>query len=400
MSKARSLLTALAFLALPRGAAAATTESPAAPDAGVPWLKSVAHSMDVYGRIDGHLAFTADDVKVQNNSSRLGLMVQQAVLGGMTVLGGAEWKFNLGAGDTSYNITENPDTGLGTVQSTTSQAFSTRLAFVGMRFAEYGTLTLGKQWGVYYDVSSFTDLYTTFGAHGSSTYNAGTDGGQTGEGRADSALAYRLALGRLRLGVQAQFLPQRPAVLDGLSGSVLYQLGAGFRVGAAYSQSKLDFGTTPVAGYDGESARALTAGLSFERAGWKLASVNTWTHDHELVKTSSATVMYDTLGAELFVARRFADVVQLFAGIDFAIPRRLDARYVNPNYGTRDVLLGARLLLDAKAGSFVYLEGRTGETRDANGTRADDVVMLGIRFVYSLRRAFGLEALPEPRSKP
>jgi predicted porin len=356
--------------------------------------------MDVYGRLDGHLAFTRDDIQVKNNSSRFGFMVQQSVLGSLTVVGGGEWKMNLGSGDTTYNITENPDTGLGTFQSTTTQAFTTRLAYVGMRFDKYGTLTLGKQWGVYYDVSGWTDVYTTFGTHGSSTFNAGTDGGQTGEGRADSALIYRVVLGSLRIGVQAQFLPQRPSVVDGLAGAVIYQLGPGWRVGAAYSHAFLDFGTTPLVGYDGKDAQAFTAGVSFERAGWKLASVNTWTHDHEIVKTPAAAVMYDTLGAELFVSRRFEDLVQVFAGLDFAIPRGLDARFVNPNYGTRDVLLGARLLLDNKAGSFVYLEGRTGETRDASGTRADDVVMLGLRFVYSLRRGFGLEPLKEPRLAP
>jgi predicted porin len=356
--------------------------------------------MDVYGRLDGHLAATKDDVKLTNNSSRIGFKVEQSVLGGLTVLGGGEWKMSLGTGDTTYNISENPNSGFGTFQSTTSQAFSTRLAFVGMRLGNYGTLTLGKQWGVYYDVSSWTDLYTTFGTHGSSTFNAGTDGGQTGEGRADSALAYRVVLGALRIGVQAQFLPQRPAVVDGLSASVVYQLGAGFRIGTAYSYSVLDFGPTPIAGYDGKNAQALTFGISFERLGWKVAAVNTWTHDHEIVKTPSAAVIYDTLGAELYLSHRFRDLLQLFAGVDFAIPRGLDARFVNPNYGTRDVLLGTRLLLDNKAGSFVYLEGRTGETRDANGTRGEDVVMLGIRYVYSLRRAFGLEALPEPRLAP
>lgn len=399
MSNARPLLTALALtLARTRGAAAAPPAT--APSADSSWLKNVAQGMDVYGRLDGQLAFTKDDVQVANNSSRIGFKVEQAVFDHLTVLGGGEWKMSLGTGDTTYNISENPDTGLGTFQSTTQQAFSTRLGFVGLRFGKCGTLTLGKQWGVYYDVSSWTDLYTTFGAHGSSTYNAGTDGGQTGEGRADSALAYRVVLGALRIGVQAQFLPQRSAVVDGLSASAVYQLGAGFRVGAAYSHSFLDFGTTPIAGYDGKDAQAFTAGISFDRFGWKVAAVNTWTHDHEIVKTPSAAVMYDTLGAELYLSRRFRDLVQAFAGLDFAIPRGLDARFVNPNYGTRDILLGARLLLDDQAGSFVYLEGRTGETRDANGTRADNVVMLGIRFVYSLRRALELEPLPEPRLSP
>jgi predicted porin len=395
--------TALAATAPEPAAADAATQSDvraAEPAPRASFVKDLAERVDVYGRFDGHLAFTHDDVRVENNSSRFGLRVEQPVLGALSVLGGGEWRISLGQSDTSYNISENPDTGLATFQTQTSQALSTRLGFVGLRYGKYGTLTLGKQWGVYYDVSSWTDIYPVFGAHGSSTYNAGTDGGRTGGGRADSALVYRVSLGALRVGLQAQFLDSTPRVLDGFASSLVYRLGPSLKFGVAYSFSFLDFGSIPVAGYDGKDSQAFTAGVGFERAGWKIASVNSWTHDHELVKGSSAAVMYDTLGAELHVSRTLSDLVLLFAGFDFAIPRQLDARFVNPNYGTRDVLFGAELLLDTKAGSFVYLEARTGETRDANGVRGDDVVMLGVRFNYSLRRSLGLEPLREPRLNP
>ncbi len=398
-------LLATVLAAVPPTSSSAPPPSPApsseatSPAAPANWLKSAAQSVDLYGRFDGHLAFTHDDVRVENNSSRLGVMVEQPVLGGLTLLAGGEWRVSFGKGDTTYNLSESPDSGLGTFQASTNQAFSTRLGFVGLRLANYGALTLGKQWSVYYDVSGWTDLYTVFGAHGSSTYNAGTDGGQTGNGRADEALVYRVALGPLRVGVQAQFLDSTPKVVDGLAGSLVYRCGA-LQFGAAYSLSFLDFGSIPIAGYDGKNGRALTFGVSFERGGWRIGSVNTWTHDHELVKTTSAAVMYETLGAELFVSRRFEELVVLLAGFDFAIPRGLDTRFVDPNYANKDVLFGARLLFDKKAGSFLYVEGRTGETRDATGARAEDVVTLGIRFNYSLRRAFGLEPLREPRFTP
>ncbi|HYQ45113.1 MAG TPA: porin [Polyangiaceae bacterium] len=372
----------------------------ARPASPVPLVSAVAERFDFYGRLDGHLAFTGHDVRVENNSSRIGVMVQQPVLERLTVLGGGEWRMSLGQGDTTYNISENPDTGLATFQTSQSEAFSTRLGYVGLRFDKFGTLTLGKQWGVYYDISSWTDWYTVFGAHGSSTYNAGTDGGRTGNGRADSALVYRVALGALRLGVQAQFLDSTSRKIDGFGGAAVYDFGMGIRAGLAYTYSFLQSPGVPVVGYDDKDSQALTGGVIFERAGWRIASVNTWTHNHEVVKTASAAVMYDTLGAELYVGRSFENLVTVYGGFDFAIPRSLDTRFVDPNYGTRDAIFGVRLLLDHKAASFVYLEGRTGTTRDVNGTRADDALMLGIRFNYSLRRALGLERLREPRFAP
>jgi predicted porin len=352
-------------------------------------LQRLAQRVDVYGRFDGHLAVTRDDARVANNSSRLGVKAEQDVAGGLSVIAQGEWRISVGKGDTTYNVTENPDTGLGQLQTASSPALTTRLGYVGLRHPEYGSLTLGKQWGVYYDVSLWTDQFVVFGAHGSSTYNAGTDGGQTGEGRANDAIAYRVGHGPVKLGVQAQFIPERSPVLDSLSGSLVVALGAGLKVGVAYSRAFLELGSN-VVGYGGGDAQAFTAGISFEASGWKLAALDTWTRDHEFVTSNGVTVAYDTLGAELFLSRSFRDLLMLYGGFDFAIPRHLDAEFVDPDYSTRDVLGGARWLFDAKAGSFAYLEARTGRTRDTAGVRADDAVMLGIRFNYSLRKALGM----------
>ncbi|HKO49353.1 MAG TPA: porin [Polyangiaceae bacterium] len=357
--------------------------------APAPWLSDLAQRVDVYGRLDANLALSREDVYVANNGSRFGIQAEQSIVGKLKVLGKGEWRMNIGKGDTSYNISDNPNTGFSQFESTTSQALTTRLGFVGLSFGDYGTLTLGKQWGVYYDISFWTDQYAVFGARGSSTYNAGTDGGETGGGRANDALIYRVDLGKLQLGAQAQFIDSRSPALDGLAGSLIFAPVRGLRLGVAYSHSFLDLNSN-IVGYDRKDAQAFTAGITFERDGWKIAALDTWTHDHELVATDQATVAYDTLGAELFVSRRVRDLFLFYAGFDFAIPQGLDTQFVDPNFGTRDLLAGARWLLDVQANSFVYAEGRTGQTRAVNGQRAEDVLTLGIRFNYSLRRSIGL----------
>lgn len=372
-----------------RSAVPSANQPGAPPSERPPWLEELAHRVDVYGRFSGHLAVTAGDVDFANNGSRFGIKAEQRLEYGFSVIGQGEWKVNLGQGDTRYNISENPDTGLATIDTATSDAIGTRLGFVGMRFGDYGTLTLGKQWGVYYDVSEWTDRYAVFGARGSSTFNAGTDGGQTGEGRANDAVVYRVAIGSLRLGAQAQFLDARDRVVDGLSGSVVYEALGDLKLGVAYSHSFLEFDDV-IVGYEGGAAQALTGGINFDDGRWMISALDTWTRNHEFVLSDAATVAYDTLGAELLVGYRVGGVLMPYGGIDFAIPRELDPRFVDPNYGTRDVLGGVRWLFDPKPGSFVYLEGRTGQSRDAAGARAEDVVALGIRFNYSLRRALGL----------
>jgi len=244
--------------------------------------------------------------------------------------------------------------------------------------------------GVYYDVTIWTDRFTVFGARSTSTFNAGTDGGQTGEGRADDAVAYRVTLGPLRLGVQAQFMDARSPTVDSVSASLIADTGAGLRLGLTYSRAFLDT-STAVVGYDGGDAQAFTGGFTFDGAGVRLAALGTWTHDHELVTSGAVAVMYDTLGASVYLSRRFWERVMPYAGFDFAIPHGLDTRFVDADYGTRDLIGGLRWMFDTEDTlSCAYLEARTGRTRDAAGERAPDVVMLGIRFDYSLRRALGL----------
>jgi predicted porin len=355
-----------------------------------PWLAELAHRVDVYGRLQAHLAFSGDDVDLANAGSRFGFSIEQAITRDVAAFGLGEWSMNLGKGDTTYKGSENPNSGLGTVETTTEQAFGTRYGYIGMRFGPYGTLTLGKQDGVYYDISGWTDVYAAFGGRGSSTYNAGTDGGETGEGRANDAVTYRVRLGRLRIGLQTQFLDRRELVTDSASGSLVVEPIHGLLVGAAYSRAFLSF-KNEVVGYDGKDAQAATAGFQFERGGWTLAVVDTWTQDHELVNAEAATVMYDTLGAEMFAARRFRGGFMPYAGFDFAIPRNLDARYVDPDYGTRDVIAGLAWYFERKSWSFLYLEGRTGTSRNELGEREPDVVTLGMRLDFSMRRAMGLD---------
>ena len=52
-------------------------------------------------------------------------------------------------------------------------------------------LTAGKNWSTYYRVASFTDRFQGTGASASGAFNAGTDDGYTGTGRADGFIQTR-----------------------------------------------------------------------------------------------------------------------------------------------------------------------------------------------------------------
>jgi len=68
-----------------------------------------------------------------------------------------------------------------------------RLGYVGIEFP-VAFLTYGKNWSTYYQVASFTDRFQGTGGNASGAYNANTDGGASGTGRADRVWQTRLQI--------------------------------------------------------------------------------------------------------------------------------------------------------------------------------------------------------------
>jgi predicted porin len=73
----------------------------------------------------------------------------------------------------------------------TFDSFFPRLYYVGLETTGH-YLTVGKNWSTYYQVAGWTDWMRGDGGSALGVYNAQTDGGPTGTGRADSVLQARL----------------------------------------------------------------------------------------------------------------------------------------------------------------------------------------------------------------
>ncbi|STJ11581.1 outer membrane protein N (porin) [Escherichia coli] len=83
-----------------------------------------------------------------------------------------------GYGQWEYNIQAN------NTESSKNQSW-TRLAFAGLKFADYGSFDYGRNYGVMYDIEGWTDMLPEFG--GDSYTNA--DNFMTG--RANGVATYR-----------------------------------------------------------------------------------------------------------------------------------------------------------------------------------------------------------------
>ncbi|NRB38690.1 MAG: hypothetical protein HRU20_09530, partial [Pseudomonadales bacterium] len=82
-----------------------------------------------------------------------------------------------------------------------ANAFNRRLSYLRYGRDDY-YVVLGKNWSVYHFIASMTDRFITVGGKATGIYNASTDGGATGSGRADNALQIRSSRGNLQWGLQ------------------------------------------------------------------------------------------------------------------------------------------------------------------------------------------------------
>ncbi|MDU1457488.1 MAG: porin, partial [Klebsiella sp.] len=104
------------------------------------------NKLDLYGKIDG-LHYFSDDKGQDGDQTymRLGIKGETQINDQLTGYG--QWEYNVQANNT---------------ESSSDQAW-TRLAFAGLKFGDAGSFDYGRNYGVVYDVTSWTDVLPEFG---------------------------------------------------------------------------------------------------------------------------------------------------------------------------------------------------------------------------------------------
>lgn len=212
-----------------------------------PWVAyaqdTVAISVRPYVGLRGQLAVYDQQMELQENASRAGITLN-VKRKGLSFIASGEVQLSMFRGGTSFNTDGNLSGGFLTVQSEqTQQVFGNRLGYMGLDFDKYGTLTIGKQWSVYRDVSSYTDRLNVFGGRASATFIGGTDGGENGTGRADQSIIYRNRIGPLYLGGQIQARGgNNNRFIDGFGLSTQIEVNNHLYIGAAFNRAFLSEG--------------------------------------------------------------------------------------------------------------------------------------------------------------
>ncbi|HBD6368608.1 TPA: porin OmpC [Shigella flexneri] len=237
------------------------------------------NKLDLYGKVDG-LHYFSDDKSVDGDQTymRLGFKGETQVTDQLTGYG--QWEYQI-----QGNSAENENNSW------------TRVAFAGLKFQDVGSFDYGRNYGVVYDVTSWTDVLPEFGGD---TYGSDNFMQQRGNGFATyrSTDFFGLVDG-LNFAVQYQGKNGSPegegmtnngreALCqngDGVGGSITYDY-EGFGIGAAVSSSKRtddqNFGLNR---YDeryignGDRAETYTGGLKYDANNIYLAAQYTQTYN-------------------------------------------------------------------------------------------------------------------------
>ncbi|EJR8516918.1 porin OmpC [Salmonella enterica] len=229
------------------------------------------NKLDLYGKVDGLHYFSKDKGDDGDQTYvRFGFKGETQINDQLTGYG--QWEYNIQA-----NHDEDEDNG--------TKGNATRLAFAGLKFADFGSIDYGRNNGVIYDIGAWTDVLPEFG---NDTYE---EADRFMTGRANGLLTYHNTdffglVDGLNFSLQYQGKnggdgesnngkdrEEKSQNGDGYGMSVTWEGDAGFGVGAAYSNSRRtkDQRSNEYSS-DGKRAEVWTGGLKYDANNIYLAA--------------------------------------------------------------------------------------------------------------------------------
>ncbi|ENT2948982.1 porin OmpC [Klebsiella aerogenes] len=351
------------------------------------------NKLDLYGKVDG-LHYFSDDASEDGDQTyaRLGVKGETQINDQLT-----------GYGQWEYNIQANTTEGEGANSWT-------RLGFAGLKFADYGSLDYGRNYGVIYDVEAWTDVLPEF---------CGDSYTQTDVfmlGRTNGVATYRNSdffglVDGLSFALQYQGNNENAGSGEGTNNgggrklarengdgfgiSSSYDLGMGISFGAAYASSDRTNNQVAAAANSayagGDKADAWTVGAKYDANNIYLAAMYAETRNMTSFGKSTSY-----LGGGIANKTQNFEVVAQYQFDDFDLPLRPSVAYLQSkgkdlyNSGDKDLVkyvdVGMTYYFNKNMSTYVDYKINLLDEDDyfyrANGMATDDVVALGLVYQF------------------
>nr|WP_306288019.1 porin [Pseudoalteromonas sp. WY3] len=376
--------------------------------------KDEKNAVSIGGYIDVRAINTQNQTEIVNGASRINFAFKRQLKNDWEALALIEWGVNpVGNSDIVYN---------NRFESIQDEFLYNRLGYAGLSHDKYGQITIGKQWGSWFDVVYATNYsYVWDGnAAGVYTYNK-DDGAVNGTGRGDKTLQYRNTYNDFEFSVQTQLKNSEFYTCD-VSNITEAQCQTKWEAGDATAQ-KVEFNYTfgGAVTYNVTNMLTLTAGINrgefdlhfgdgttrsvediIYGAGiiwgninapglYAAANINkNENHDTD----NLGRLIKEAVGIETFVSYRFDNDFRPFiaynlfdAGDDYVIQPNFNA---DPNdvFKRQFAVIGVHYLLDDNTQLYIEARKDFGDFESANKEQQalmeqseDDGIAIGFRYI-------------------
>ncbi|WP_282131426.1 porin [Pseudoalteromonas aliena] len=375
--------------------------------------KDETNSVNAGGYIDVRVIHTQDQTEVVNGTSRINFNFERKLKNDWMALALVEWGINpVGSSDIVYN---------NRFESIQDEFLYNRLGYAGLLHEKYGQITIGKQWGAWYDVVYNTNYSFVWdgNAAGVYTYNK-DDGAVNGTGRGDKLVQYRNSYKNFNFTLQAQLknsefytcdvtnisesgcqslwesgdsAAQKVEFNSTLGGAVTYKVTNMLTLSAGVNRGEFDLtfgdGTT-------RSVEDLIygAGITWgdiDAPGLYVAANINKNENHDT--DNLGRLIKDAIGVETFASYRFNNDLRFFvaynvfdAGDDYVIQPNFNA---DPNdvFKRQFAVIGLHYFIDTD--TIAYIEARKdfGDFESTNKEQQalmeqseDDGIAIGFRY--------------------
>ena len=344
--------------------------------------------LNFYGSLRYRYRDTASDSFFGDAGSRVGINGRFQFHENHWVLGRAEYGFNL------FDRLDLVFDAGGRSNNTFGEDVFLRLGYVGVELPR-AFLTYGKNWSTYYQIASFTDRFQGTGAGASGTFNAGTDGGPSGTGRADRVFQSRIQINHpwgplsrykpFALNIQYQDGERIPR-----SEGIYYDYSLGFsailervdnmKLGIAFNYAAIkteDLSRLRPLGIDGDDT-ALLLGLQWFGSKWYAATTFSWMNNH---MTTEDGIYFDGWGSEGYGHYQLADRWWLVGGWNYLEP--YNGNDQAGDFVLRYAVLGLRFTFkDFQRMLYANIRFDKSRTNSTNNNELGDVYTIGVRWDF------------------
>ncbi len=336
--------------------------------------QNVLDSINFYGSLQVQLAAFDKGVQLQENNPQMGMDLYRGLKNGWSVNGKLEFGLHLING-TNFNNDANSSVEFLANPFKSKEVFNSRLAYFGIANEKLGSLTFGKQWGVYYDIAGFTDNFSLFGGAANGVWTGGTDGGWKGTGRADNAVQYRNTIGNFEIAGQAQLFKNTESY--GISAQ--YHIPMGLTIGAAYNDAGIVDPIKEVVNGIGDNTTNFISGINYKKGKYYGAFTFSVNDDNIVIEDTGYAVSIPSYGYELSLGYTPTSKLSIQGGFNMVKARESVSLYPDKSV-LFQFILGANYYFTPE--TSIYMIGRVSNTQYEEFSSYVNAFAFGFRYAF------------------